>query len=146
MVCGPGVLFVNDMLGGTYAAPSPFSEPLSAGGPAPLAARRRAVTLSTIVLRTFFFAISFLRSARAASVTAGPVKSATTAASAWVRTLLSESSSASTSGGRNGRSEKRWCARRSSHSASSAPSPPELPAPWLCASRPLAMSPASRRK
>lgn len=57
-------------------------------------------TASTIVLRTFFLVISFLRSARAASVTPGAVKSSMTEFRAQSRTVPSLSSRASTSCGR----------------------------------------------
>ena len=62
---------------------------------------------SAMVLRTPFFVISFLRSARAASVTPGPVKSSTTDCLAHSRTFPSVSSSASTRCGRYGRSGNR---------------------------------------
>ena len=57
-------------------------------------------TASTIVFRTFFFVISFLRSARAASVTPGVVKISMTELRAQSRTVPSLSSRHSTSCGR----------------------------------------------
>lgn len=69
-------------------------------------------TESTIVLRTPRFVISFLRSARAASVTFGPVKSSTTDWRAVSRTVPSVSSNASTSCGRYGFRGKVGCERR----------------------------------
>ena len=57
-------------------------------------------TVSTIVFRTFFFVISFLRSARAASVTPGAVKISMTELRAQSRTVPSLSSRHSTSCGR----------------------------------------------
>ena len=57
-------------------------------------------TVSTIVLRTFFLVISFLRSARAASVTPGAVKISMTEFRAQSRTVPSLSSRPSTSCGR----------------------------------------------
>jgi len=68
-----------------------------ATGPATISLPR---TASTIVLRTFFLVISFLRSARAASVTPGAVKISMTEFRAQSRTVPSLSSSPSTSCGR----------------------------------------------
>jgi len=78
-------------LGGMYSLgfdgpASPDSEPPSLlWGPLD-PARSLDRTASTIVLRTFFFVISFLRSARAASVTWAPEKSSMTEDLAHSRT------------------------------------------------------------
>ena len=77
---GAGRLFVDDAAF-AWRDGSPFSDPASLPVcgvlPPPEPPRTFASTLSTIPLRVPFFVISFLRSARAASVTAGPVNSST---------------------------------------------------------------------
>lgn len=72
-------------------------DPISVLDPAAISFPR---TASTIVLRTFFLVISFLRSARAASVTPGAVKISMTEFRAQSRTVPSLSSRPSTSCGR----------------------------------------------
>ena len=115
----------NFRLGGMYsffAGTSPFSEP-----PLELAGRLWTTenwlgvglptincwrTESTIVLRTPFFVISRFKSALAASVTDGPVKSSPTETRAHSRTVPSVSSNVSTRTGRYGLSGKVGCKRR----------------------------------
>ena len=89
---------------------------LSGGDPASVltagpAAISLPSTVSTIVLRTFFLIISFLRSARAASVTPGAVKISMTEFRAQSRTVPSLSSRASTNCGRYGRIGNEGCVR-----------------------------------
>ena len=69
-------------------------------------------TESMVAFRTPFFVISFLRSARAASVTPGLVKSSTSDCFAHSRTLLSPSSRTATRDGRYDRRPNEGCDRR----------------------------------
>jgi hypothetical protein len=93
--------FSTDNVGG-FAESDSLVAMLSGGDPGSVTATDPAAisllsTESTIVLRTFFLVISFLRSARAASVTPGAVKISTTEFRAQSRTVPSLSSRASTS-------------------------------------------------
>ena len=107
-----GRRFCNIRLGGIYsffAPASPFSDPSLNGVLAPvprLLLMSLLRTLSTMAFLTPFFVISFLRSARAASVTPGPVKSPMIEGVAHARTLPSVSSNASTKSERYGRMGK----------------------------------------
>jgi len=65
-----------------------------------------------VAFRTPFLVISFLRSARAASVTPGLVKSSTNDCFAHSRTLLSPSSRTATRDGRYDRRPNEGCDRR----------------------------------
>ena len=69
-------------------------------------------TESIVAFRTPFLVISFLRSARAASVTPGLVKSSTSDCFAHSRTLLSLSSRTATRDGRYDRRANEGCDRR----------------------------------
>ena len=69
-------------------------------------------TESMVAFRTPFLVISFLRSARAASVTPGLVKSSTNDCFAHSRTLLSPSSRTATRDGRYDRRPNEGCDRR----------------------------------
>jgi len=69
-------------------------------------------TESMVAFRTPFLVISFLRSARAASVTPGLVNSSTNDCFAHSRTLLSPSSRTATRDGRYDRRPNEWCDRR----------------------------------
>ena len=97
-----GRRFCNIKLGGMYSffVPlSPFSDPSLNGVLAPvlrLLLMSLPSTLSTIAFLTPFFVNSFFRSARAASVTPGPVNSSMIEGVAHARTLPSVSSNAST--------------------------------------------------
>jgi len=85
----------NAKLGGTYGVlfvPGPL-----ALSPSSKLRTNLDKTPSTMVFLTPFFVISFLRSARAASVTPGPVKSSMTDGRAHSRTCASPSSRAATS-------------------------------------------------
>lgn len=103
-----GRRFCNIRLGGMYsffAFVSPSSDPSLDRVPAPalrLPLMSLLRTLSTIAFLTPFFAISFFKSARAASVTPGPVKSSMIEGVAQARTLPSVSSKASTRSERYG--------------------------------------------
>jgi hypothetical protein len=103
---GPFLPAMRATLGGTYSLG--VSE--VAGGKAIAALARAATSFRTdsaIPLRTFLLLSSFLRSARAPSVTAGPVKSSMTDCFAQSRTLASLSSNAPMRWGRYGRIGKR---------------------------------------